>query len=1267
MAVNILLLTGLLEHLLSRHPERVRLSWGSAYSLIPGRVVLHDVVLEGQTPGTQYRLEVDSGRVRVGLLALLGRRFLAQDLAASGISFQLRKQRIPGEEPRPGQAFEPALEDLPEVRPELKVFERSALVYAPWRIDLRRVRASKIREIWLGPYRCVGEGELSGSMRLKMRGPLEIPQSRLTLQQVSSFVGTRLAGEGLELDLEARLDEMIPYEQRGLESLAFLSGSMMLGGQVADFGFLNALFEGLPQSRFSGGGALDLVLRLERGRSLPGSHFHFSSEALGFHLRDVALRGRGEADAIVRSGDPSARIKLEASLSGLVLEVAGESEPLLGPELSIEAEARVGQLTEGFRDLAMTIDLPESVLSDLAGLGRGLPDAFPLSTLPGSAARLRAHLEIAERSASGVLEIAGHEIGATIGGMPVHGDFQIHGDLGAGSTPAAGLYFPVLALRVDRVRGLLSSQERFSGWWAEGEFLDSRLTLGTPMTVDGAASLRIRDAVPLIDAFVPEGQPRRLAALFGGSDMLARAQVQLDEEGLGLEDVTLKASGLGRGLFGDAGFDLNVEAASLDLERGFRDLDLDLRLPPAQLPDLREINSFLPAELGVRFLPGERGSLEAHLHLQEGRIRGRASLGAARVRLKLPRSTVTTDLGLELNLADSDFFGRTLDVSGSVLRLDELSLPGAELRPGWWADIALDEAQVQIGSPLQLSALMRLRMRDTVPLTRAFAEERGWGLRLAHLFTVEDLSARAGLELREGDFFFKNVLLEGHGNGNGALEGPGYSLVARSSRVDLSRGFESLELALDLAPSRLRDLAIFNEYLPRASGLAFHPGSAAEVEARLKLHDGVAVGQALVMAGRVGVELGRVAARGDLELELNLVSGDLESQRFNVDGSCLRIGNAELMDLPDPAGHGPWNMEALVSRGRAELTRPLRLNADIELSMSDSRPLAQLFARGRDDRWLADLLDFRDVELSAGLELSESKVRLHRLDLGAAKDPGSSLFGAPLRLEAAGSEIDLGEGLEGLDLRVEMPRSDVTDLSVLNRYLPESETLSFLGGGSAWVEGLFSLSSGEARGEFRLAGEGVRARVFGEELNARVGLEGRISSGDWREEGFSLEGFTLDLDSVEFPAPLRIRENWKGRITLSDGRVRLGEPIHASADLRFSMEDSSPLVSYLARSSWWVRRLRHWLLVPSIQGQAKLALDARGFSVDDFRLTGDALDLRARVLLDQGRNSGVAYARLHRLALGIAFDGKRRRYKIFGPLKWYLEHVAELGDANQAR
>ncbi len=1287
VGVNALLSTGLLETLLSRRPVKFQIGWERAWTVIPGRVHVTGFLMQGQARTSQWRFDLDEASVDVHLTVLFLKRFHATRVQGEGARLKIRRQRIGGEPLRKGADLEPVIPGMPQFRPPLEQLQPRPRKRFPWKIQVDDIEVEQVAELWLSTHRIAGNGTIEGDLRMVVGGELEIPRVRLDIPVARVFAGDDHVGRDLELRLEGNIAPTITRNRKFLEILPSITARLDLAGAVADFGFLNLYFRHLPNLRLQGRGNVDCTLDIDRGAVTSESAVSFDSDGITVSLRDFEVGGRGVVDIAVNEGKqavfqaeishigfagggrvvlpPGRRSTGRSTDQDTALQERPEHDPIAGDEpcrLAVNALSSLANLADPFSDLAVRLDLPDCLLNDLTGLNQLIPDNLPVTFLPDSEAVVGAHLDLSETEGEGELRLRGTQIAAVLHQLPVVGDV-ILGLRIAGGDPKE-FSFDLSGSRLEIQHLAFDRSDSLSGddWWAWIEFNEARLELATPLSVSARIGLGMRDTMPLVAAFSPHGKVSLLAGLLDLEDLKAEAGIHLGRSALEIEDLEVEASGFGRAVFGGEGAVVSLTSARLDPRRGFEELAMELDLAGVEVPDLAVLNEYIPEGSGVRIDSGSSGTVSGRLEIDDGWLKGFAEVIAQGVGLEICNLRTTANLGISLQVPGVDIEDRLLDLSGSQLWFERVSLPGAPRPAGdeWGALIRFDEGYADLSKPISVGASVTVWMRDTRPLIAAYLPVERAGMRLEDLLNIEDVAVHAQLFANRDTVSFDDLEISGRGTAAGHLRGPGFEVSASSLKLDMDGGFTDLDLAVELPRSELVGLAAFNSYIPEKAGLAFGSGSGGMVSAWLRVADGLVAGEAELSARSIELKLGGTTTVGDLNLTLKLNRGDLEIQHYDIGGSSVTI------DEIFWPGSGisrvdPWWARVDISRGELELSKPFALDTTIDVEMDDTRPLVGWVTRKGGNQWLEEMLTFDDLVGSVRLRLNEEAVTFDELEIRGFGDTGNRIFGPGLYITASGSDIDFDHGLEGLEVILDLPESEVRDLSMFNRYLPDAGSVSLLSEGHGTVQAHLELASGRGTGVFQLRGSGIGMQIGETVVRGDLDLDVRVLSGDLEDPVFEIGGSRLHIDEMSvLSSDGSERSGWSASVLLTEGAVIMGYPLDVGVDVELSLSDTWPLVSYAVDKSWVARLFKRPLTVDNVKGRSRIDFGSGGLLFDDLVLTGDGFEAEGRLKLFEGGGDGILFFGLRGLSTAVKLEGEDRKWKFFGPRKWYERMLLEV-------
>lgn len=728
-------------------------------------------------------------------------------------------------------------------------------------------------------------------------------------------------------------------------------------------------------------------------------------------------------------------------------------------------------------------------------------------------------------------------------------------------------------------------------------------------------------------------------------------------------------------------FTLAGERVALTLQeqplRG--DLRLDLALVALD-PEARRLD-----------LSGTRLRLDAHseastealvldLTLEEGRLASRVPLDTLR---DSPRPPLDGELTLSGRLDRLGFLdpflaelleGRGIGLSG-----------GGEVS----ARARLVDGRLAAGSRLEVAS-------DALGVSLPHARAEGSGTFQAEWHDDGDLPLRLAARLEEAG-------VVRHTDGAQLLEGARLTLVAEGHPPEADETPSPRRASATWEGASLTDIAVLTPYLPPSAPFSLSGGRASS-EGHLDFEEERIGGELHLRGERISGRLFDETVTGEMTLDLTLREASLDGRLLDVSGSRLALaasaGSAEADQRlgsvlvarearftragEADARQGQLVLEGMVDRlgfldaflpGEHGVTLRGRGRFDADLRLQGEQLLAESHFRVNADDLSVGFLDYRAEgrgELEAHLE-GETSAPGARLTLSlprfalsrSAEQERAWVTGRHLTLETSTPHFSRDPDaltIEAFTTRVELPIVEVPDLALYNAYLPTEAGVELLGG-RASLEAALELEGLAASGDLVLQAFDSELRLADQHLAGDLRLEARLREGDLVGRHFDAAGSLLRLDNVtRRDADGRGEAGWWARLELEEGRLTWTEPLEVTARLGLAMRDSGLLARLFlagARERDWLGRL---LTVPDIQGEARLAMDADGIHLDEARLSGGALSLQADLAFRDKGLDGQLYARLGRLAVGIALKDGERTLRFWQPRRWFSGDDEEAGD-----
>ena len=539
--------SGQVERWVNKHPEKLRVTFDSAWSVVPGVVHFRGFRILQQGRGSQLEGVVDSGWGTIDLLELPARRVHVVGLRASGVEFRLR--------PRPKTAEE-ASGPMPDGLAPIEGLAWETYTGPPpgppkakrgWTVVFTGARLEQVREVWIGPRHLRGPGTVSASVTVGGDKRVSIRDVDARFEKASSSLGGRQDSADVTFRLRGRMEPFYPKETKGLALVPLVHARVEIDGRLPSGATaLNYYLRNAPWVTFSGGEAqLSARLEVDGGRLKPGGHVELSPTDLRARFAGFTAEGRATTrlDVEDAAGGPQARLAVGFEAYGL-LRTEDASEPVLrgtGLRITAASPATIGALPPS--DFTGRIELGQAEIPQLAFVNEFLPGGAGVRVKGGSATAEGA-FDVAEggRSCKGSLTVKGSELAFDAAGVETAGTFSLSLVVPRGDLLA--LTFGVDGTRLDLDRFNFASRHEQAGvpdWSGHVAFPEARLDMSDALAVEGRVDLRASDTRPLV-AFLSARKPLKgwEKKLLSIEEIRGGGRFRLAGRALGVEGIEVK-------------------------------------------------------------------------------------------------------------------------------------------------------------------------------------------------------------------------------------------------------------------------------------------------------------------------------------------------------------------------------------------------------------------------------------------------------------------------------------------------------------------------------------------------------------------------------------------------------------------------------------------------------------------------------------------------------------------------------------------------------
>lgn len=567
VVANVLLRTRLPEQWANPRPEKTRVSWSGAWSIVPGLVHASRVSLRGRSPRQEWFGTLDSVRARIDLSALSRRRLVFANARIGDVAFEIA--------PRPAPAETSGSEGREKARRDP----------SGWELELRDVVARGTHSCAFPDLVVEAEGRIGVRLVNRIREWLEAPYLSLEADTVGVWRGGEALVEGLSLELEGRLRRFDPREYRGRKVFEAFEGEVHVAGELQRTGALGRRMRAGVE--LEGGGPVEARIVAAGGRMQPGTSLAIESGGFETALLGFAAEGAGSASYRVTHEGEHAIGRWDVLLDDVeVRRIGATTADARGRGLRLETREVDPPLLALSDEVTTMLRLDDAEIPDLRVLDALLPERLGVSIVGGSASVDSGFVLDPDNEVSGQLSLTAEGLAADAIEHQIVGDLSVdvileHGDLDARRFDFGG---SKVSFRNARAREAVPTEESARPWWIETRFEAGTIRFGSPVEIDSDVSLRLSDVRPIVVLVAERSErPEWFSVVPSIRDVEGSAGVRVDAEGVFVSDGVARSGRLevrsrlrfvDRVATGQVYVHYGVVGVGVDLQPGRRDWKL---------------------------------------------------------------------------------------------------------------------------------------------------------------------------------------------------------------------------------------------------------------------------------------------------------------------------------------------------------------------------------------------------------------------------------------------------------------------------------------------------------------------------------------------------------------------------------------------------------------------------------------------------------------------------------------------------------------------
>mgnify|MGYP001812400622 FL=1 len=215
-------------------------------------------------------------------------------------------------------------------------------------------------------------------------------------------------------------------------------------------------------------------------------------------------------------------------------------------------------------------------------------------------------------------------------------------------------------------------------------------------------------------------------------------------------------------------------------------------------------------------------------------------------------------------------------------------------------------------------------------------------------------------------------------------------LQALGREVKFDGSGDNLELRLHIPSARVKDMKVYNQYLPADSPLKILDGEA-NLVADVMLKNDDADGFVRLVTEDMTARVDEQEIAAALTADIKLTDGVPKNMEFDISGSTIVLDKVNVIGDEKSFRDEDWSATFALTKGRTTWKRPVQLDLEAEVEMSDSMPIVSMLANKRGKHgWLEKALTIDDMKGDVRMQMANRQVVVpyafagsEKIDVGA--------------------------------------------------------------------------------------------------------------------------------------------------------------------------------------------------------------------------------------------------------------------------------------------
>jgi len=199
-------------------------------------------------------------------------------------------------------------------------------------------------------------------------------------------------------------------------------------------------------------------------------------------------------------------------------------------------------------------------------------------------------------------------------------------------------------------------------------------------------------------------------------------------------------------------------------------------------------------------------------------------------------------------------------------------------------------------------------------------------------------------------------------------------LTAQIEDMSLEKKNRDYELSFKVPTALVKNVSVFNSYFPPNSPFQFIKGTAG-LTADILLKTDDADGYVKLKADDIEMIVDEQLISAGFNADIALVGGVPGLMSFDISGSEFRLDNVQVTGENQEFNEKDWAVVLTLEKADTIFSKPLVLNAEAILSMTDSRPIvAMLGNEKKRPQWVNNMLTVENIQGKMELQAANDQI-----------------------------------------------------------------------------------------------------------------------------------------------------------------------------------------------------------------------------------------------------------------------------------------------------